>query len=121
MMREEFERIAKREVTDEQYKAIETLYMASNLDKYAFVKSIKGLLQTMPEPEKEHKIVRVSTVDRSGHERTPNGCWIHTIKAELVDIDIATGKTVLKAIPNSYQLDNWCEYHYYDERIQWVS
>lgn len=41
MMKHEFEAVAKRTVTDEQYKAIEALYMESTLDKYEFVKSIK--------------------------------------------------------------------------------
>ena len=31
MMKSEFESLAGRAVTDEQYKAIETLYMSSNL------------------------------------------------------------------------------------------
>lgn len=33
MMKTEFENLAGREVTDEQYRAIETLYMSSNLEK----------------------------------------------------------------------------------------
>lgn len=33
MMKSEFESLAGRNVTDEQYKAIETLYMSSNLEK----------------------------------------------------------------------------------------
>ena len=40
MMKSEFENLAGREVTDEQYRAIETLYMSSNLEKTEFVKSI---------------------------------------------------------------------------------
>ena len=41
MMKSEFENLAGREVTDEQYRAIETLYMSSNLEKTEFVKSMK--------------------------------------------------------------------------------
>lgn len=121
MMQYEFEELAKRRVTPEQYRAIEALYTDSTLSKADFVKSIKGLLNSIPEPAEEKQIVRVSTTDRSGHEYTPNGAWIHTIKAELVDIDIATGKILLREIPNSYALDTWCEYHSYDSRIKWVS
>ena len=120
MMKQEFEQIAKRTVTDEQYEAIEALYMDSTLDKYAFVNSIRSLLNNIPEPKKEMEIVRVTTTDRSGYEHTPNGMWVHTIKAEVVDIEVATGKILLRKIPDSYQLDTWCEYHYYDERIKWV-
>lgn len=40
MMKSEFENLAGRAVTNEQYRAIETLYMSSNLEKTEFVKSI---------------------------------------------------------------------------------
>ena len=33
MMKSEFENLAGRAVTNEQYRAIETLYMSSNLEK----------------------------------------------------------------------------------------
>ena len=45
MMKSEFESLAGRNVTDEQYKAIETLYMSSNLEKAEFVKSIRTMLK----------------------------------------------------------------------------
>jgi len=121
MMKQEFEKIAKRTVTDEQYKAIEALYMESDLDKYEFVKSIKGMLKSIAEPKHEYKVVRVSVTDNSGCEYTPNGCYIHTIKAEVIDVDIKTGKVLLRKVPDSYQLDYWVEFHYYDNKIKWVA
>lgn len=48
MMKSEFESLAGRNVTDEQYKAIETLYMSSNLEKAEFVKSIRTMLKSIP-------------------------------------------------------------------------
>ena len=120
MMKHEFEAIAKREVTDEQYTAIEALYMASDLNKYDFVKSIKGLLKSIPEPDKEKTILTISCTDNSGYEYTPNGCYIHIIKAELVDIDIKKGKYLLREIPNSYALGYSVDLHHYDSRIEWV-
>lgn len=53
MMKSEFESLAGRNVTDEQYKAIETLYMSSNLEKAEFVKSIRTMLKSIPQPEKK--------------------------------------------------------------------
>ena len=47
MMKHEFERLAGREVTDEQYDAFETLYMNSNLNQQDFVKSIKQILKAI--------------------------------------------------------------------------
>ena len=47
MMKSEFENLAGRAVTNEQYRAIETLYMSSNLEKTEFVKSIRTMLKSM--------------------------------------------------------------------------
>ena len=59
MMKSEFENLAGREVTDEQYRAIETLYMSSNLEKTEFVKSMKPILKNIPQPEKKKDIKRM--------------------------------------------------------------
>lgn len=77
MMKSEFESLAGREVTDEQYKAIETLYMSSNLEKAEFVKSIRTMLKSIPQPEKKKDIKRMVVRDRSGYRKTPNGCYYH--------------------------------------------
>jgi len=75
MMKHEFEAIAKREVTDEQFEAIEKLYMSSTLNKQDFVKSTRPMLKTIPEPEKEKNIKKMCVRDRSGCRKTPNGCY----------------------------------------------
>ena len=98
MMKHEFEAIAKREVTDEQFEAIEKLYMSSTLNKQDFVKSIRPMLKTIPEPEKEKNIKKMCVRDRSGYMKTPNGCWYHIEYVELVDVDIKTGKFIVKAL-----------------------
>lgn len=79
MMKSEFESLAGRDVTDEQYKAIETLYMSSNLEKAEFVKSIRTMLKSIPQPEKKKDIKRMVVRDRSGYRKTPNGCYYHDI------------------------------------------
>lgn len=61
MMKSEFESLAGRNVTDEQYKAIETLYMSSNLEKAEFVKKHQNNAQEHPTAGKE-----------KGHQE--NGC-----------------------------------------------
>ena len=75
MMKSEFENLAGREVTDEQYRAIETLYMSSNLEKTEFVKSMKPILKNIPQPEKKKDIKRMVVRDRSGYRKTPNGLF----------------------------------------------
>jgi len=52
-MKSEFEKLAGRAVTDEQYRAIEILYMSSNLEKSEFVKSMRPMLKNIPQPEKK--------------------------------------------------------------------
>lgn len=104
MMKSEFEKLAKREVTTEQFEAIEKLYMASTLCKADFVKSIKPMLKSIPTPETKKKIIQVGVTDNSGCYTTPNGCYHHTELAELVDVSIATGKMQVRKIPNSYDL-----------------
>lgn len=98
MMKHEFEALAKREVTDEQFEAIEKLYMSSTLNKQDFVKSIRPMLKTIPEPEKEKNIKKMCVRDRSGFRKTPNECWYHIEYVELVDVDIKTGKFIIKAL-----------------------
>lgn len=103
MMKSEFESLAGRNVTDEQYKAIETLYMSSNLEKAEFVKSIRTMLKSIPQPEKKKDIKRMVVRDRSGYRKTPNGCYYHIEYVELVDIDIKTGKYIIKPLEDNIQ------------------
>mgnify|MGYP000486019093 CR=1 FL=1 len=60
MMKSEFESLAGRNVTDEQYKAIETLYMSSNLEKAEFVKSIRTMLKSIPQHKITEKLPKIS-------------------------------------------------------------
>ena len=125
MMKHEFERLAGREVTDEQYKAIETLYMSSNLEKAEFVKSIKAILKSIPKPEKRKDIKRMAVRNRSGYRKTPNGCYYHIEYVELVDIDIKTGKYIIKPLEDKdfeqlakdghdLNLNTWFDFDYED-------
>ena len=125
MMKSEFENLAGREVTDEQYRAIETLYMSSNLEKTEFVKSMKPILKNIPQPEKKKDIKRMVVRDRSGYRKTPNGCYYHIEYVELVDIDIKTGKYIIKPLEEKdfeklakdgrdLNLDTWFDFDYED-------
>ena len=95
MMKSEFENLAGREVTDEQYRAIETLYMSSNLEKTEFVKSMKPILKNIPQPEKKKDIKRMVVRDRSGYRKTPNGGYYHAIEIMQVwEVDSAVNEVV---------------------------
>ena len=122
MMRYEFEKLAKMEVTCEQYAAIETLYNDSSLNKVDFVKSICPILKTLVIPEKARKIVTVSVCDNSGYRKTPNGAYYHLVDCEVIkrDIDIASGKAVVvvKEIGDTYRTGY--EYDYMDTAVEFV-
>lgn len=81
MLKSEFESIAKRTVTDEQYDLIEGLYMQTELNKLEFVKAIQPLLKNIPE---EKPITTVFLYEFF----------------ELVDVDIKTGITYIRKIPD---------------------
>lgn len=98
MMKQEFEKMTGRNFTNEQYNAIEILYMSTNLNKADFVKSIKPILKAIPQPEREKDIKRMRVRDRSGYRKTPNGCYYHIVYVELVDIDITTRKYVIDSL-----------------------
>lgn len=55
MMKSEFENLAGREVTDEQYRAIETLYMSSNLEKNRICEKHETNTQEHPAAGKEER------------------------------------------------------------------
>ena len=125
MMKSEFESLAGRKVTDEQYKAIEALYMSSNLEKAEFVKSIRTMLKSIPQPEKKKNIKRMAVRDLGGYRMTPNGCYYHIEYVELVDIDIKTGKYIIKSLKEkdfeqltkagkNLDLDIWFDFDYED-------
>lgn len=125
MMKNEFEKLAGRTVTEEQYRAIEILYMSSNLEKAEFVKSIMPSLKSIPQQEKVKDIKRMAVRDNSGFRKTPNGCYYHIEYVELVDVDIKTGKYIIKPLESKdrekllqdgcpLNLSTWFDFDYED-------
>lgn len=125
MMKAEFENLAGRTVTEKQYRAIELLYMSTNLEKTEFVKSIKPLLKSIPQQGKVKDIKRMAVRDNSGFRKTPNGCYYHIEYVELVDVDIKTGKYIIKQLESkdlerllqdgcNLNLSTWFDFDYED-------
>ena len=98
MMWKEFEDLAKIEVTFETYsKIIEPMYIAVDLPKQEFIKLLN--LKALAAPKvKEKNIKKMCVRDRSGYMKTPNGCWYHIEYVELVDVDIRSGKFIVKPL-----------------------
>lgn len=117
MMQQEFERMVGREVTHEQYKMIEELYMQSSLNKQDFVKSIKTMVKSLPKPKKNNPIYTMAVSDNSGYYTTPNGCYIHTVKVELLDVSVSTGKIKVRVIPDSYELGYHADFYDYEDKV----
>lgn len=117
MMQREFEGLVGREVTQEQYKMIEELYMQSSLSKQDFVKSIKAMVKSLPKPRSANKIYTMAVPDNSGYYTTPNHCYIHTVKVELVDVSVSTGKIKVRVIPNTYELGYHADFYDYESKV----
>lgn len=127
MQKHEFEKVAKIKVTDEVYTTvIEPMYLAINLSKEDFIKVLNlKALATKKVKEKNVKVMLVR--DNSGFTKTPNGCYYHIEYVELVDIDIRTGKFVVKSLEDedfqklrSKGYDFHLGYHYDFDYIQCI-
>lgn len=96
MMKREFEELAKIKVIDETYsKVIEPMYLATDLPKREFIKILN--LKALAAPEVKD-IKEMCVRDRSGYMKTPNGCYYHIRYVELIGVDIATGKYIVKPL-----------------------
>lgn len=98
MQKHEFEKIARIEVTDEVYATvIEPMYLAINLSKEDFIK-VLNLKSLATEKIKEKNVKIMLVRDNSGFIKTPNGCYYHIEYVELIDVDIRTGKFIVKSL-----------------------
>lgn len=89
MTKHEFETLAGYEVSTESYnEIIEPMYMATNLTKQEFVKTINRKAF-----EIKHEYPRVIV----GVKVMPNGTWM-TYEAELLNVNIKTGKVEVRRI-----------------------
>lgn len=89
MMKQEFEKLAGYEVSAEDYKnVIEPMYMATNLSKQEFVKSINRKAF-----EVKHEYEKITV----GVKAMPNGTWM-VYEAELINVNIKTGKAEVKRL-----------------------
>lgn len=99
MMQHEFEALAKIKVTTEDYdQIIEPMYMATEMSKADFIKTLNLKFFASRVPKAPKNIKKMLVRDRSGYRMTPNGCYYHIEYVELVDVDIRTGKYIIKAL-----------------------
>lgn len=89
MMHHEFEQLAGYEVSADDYKnIIEPMYMATNLSKRDFIKSIN---------KKAFEIKHKRPIITVGVKAMPNGTWM-VYEAELINVNIKTGKFEVKRL-----------------------
>lgn len=129
MMKQEFEKLANIEVTEETYTTvIEPMYSATNLSKQDFIKTL-NLKFFKKNTIKQIIVKSISITDRSGCRKTPNGCYYHVEYVELVDIDIASGKVLVrklseenkrKLIEQGIDLNLSYNYDYLNEDVKFV-
>ena len=96
MLKYELEERLGYQITEEGYQELNRMYNAGNLDKDQFASLIKGGAKVYKyEP-------KVRTITFSKYkEMTPNGAYYVQVKeADLIDIDVATGKVKVKNVRN---------------------
>lgn len=112
MMKHEFERIAGYEVSAEDYNnIIEPMYMATDLSKEEFVKTISKKRFAVIKKEVEKPVFV------SDGTRTPNGCYVigkWMMQIGDPDVNIRTGKVTFKVRETTPEeqreigWDRWC-------------
>ena len=107
MTKQEFETIAKYEVSEEVFEAINTLYMNCELDKFEFVKQFGKQFKYF-QLKKEEKLYKVMV------STTPNGCYYIVRYAKLIAVDIATGYNLIKYISDKERIEKNLDIYSYD-------
>lgn len=99
MLHSEFCKIAKCEISYEAYKqAFEPLYMTMDVDKRSFVKMLLPAIKEVAKREEEEARKRQKLIFVSDGTKTPNGCYYNGEFVKLVDVDIPTGKIVVREL-----------------------
>lgn len=99
MLHSEFCKIAKCEISYEAYKqAFEPLYMTMDIDKYAFVKMMSSAIKTVAQREIEQERKNQKLIFVSDGTKTPNGCYFNGEFVKLVNVDIPTGKVIVREL-----------------------
>lgn len=107
MTKQEFEVLAKYEVSEEVFEAINTLYMNCELDKFQFVKQFGKAFKNF-QTKKQEKLYKVMI------SITPNGCYYLVRYARLIDIDIKSGYTLIKYISDEERIEKGLDIYSYD-------
>ena len=98
MMYSEVQELAGYEVEYKTYKeVIEPMYNAVTLNKQDFIKTLnRAALEK--KKEKEKIIKKMLVRNRMWERKTPNGCYYYIQYVELVRVDLATGKLIIKPL-----------------------
>lgn len=107
MTKQEFEALAKYEVSEQVFEAINTLYMNCELDKFQFVKKFGKQFKEF-QVKKEEKLYKVMIGG------TPNGCYFIVRYARLIDIDIASGYNLIEYISDEERVEKGLDIYSYD-------
>lgn len=111
MTKQEYERLTNTTVCQyDYYKIIEPMYMATNLSKQDFVRTINADAFNMPEPPEPDEFVRVRVPYRY-NELTERYEWDLFIIAKYNGMDIGTGKAQIELLDeskhNEFMADVW--------------
>ena len=105
MLHSEFCKIAKCEISYKAYKeAFEPLYMTMDVDKRFFVEMLLPSIKEVAKKEEEEARKKQKLIFVSDGTKTPNGCYYLGEFVKMVDVDIPTGKVIVRELTdNEYQ------------------
>lgn len=100
MLHSEFCKIAKHNISYTAYKeGFEPLYMAMDVDKRTFVKLLLPAIKEVAKKEEEEEArKRQKLIFVSDGTKTPNGCYFNGEFVKLVNVDIPTGKIIVREL-----------------------
>ena len=107
MLHSEFCALSKCEISYKAYKeGFEPLYMAMDIDKRSFVKMVLPAIKEVAKKEEEEARKRQKLLFVSDGTKTPNGCYYFGEFVKLVNVDIPTGKVVVRELTDDeYQTE----------------
>lgn len=99
MLHSEFCALSKCEISYKAYKeGFEPLYMAMDIDKRSFVKMLLPAIKEVAKKEEEEARKRQKLIFVSDGRKTQNGCYYLGDFVKLVDVDIPTGKIIVREL-----------------------
>ena len=119
MMKHELESRLGYEITDDGFKLLEQMYMATELNKDDFTE----LVRTEAKKFKKEQPIKEIRYAKYPWQKTPNGCWYVGVKVgQVIGINYKKNKLKVKFLRNSIigDIDSYYGAEYSEDQIMEV-